>query len=152
MKKLGLLISLCSFVLISCTNQSKKEANENQNSGTIDQSVIDSHTPQESLDWAGIYLGNLPCADCEGIEAEIELKENYTFVATYTYLGKQEDDKTFSYNGSFTWDILGSNITLESKTETLQFRVGENELILLDAEGDVNVGDLSHLYVLKKKI
>ena len=152
MKKFGVLISLFAFALISCTSKSGNQVDKDREKAATDQSIIDPYAAQESLDWTGIYEGTLPCADCEGIETEIELNKNYTYVATYTYIGKPDDEKTFSYKGTFTWDGLGSTITLESETETSQYRVAENELILLDAEGDVNVGEASQMYVLKKKM
>nr|WP_250850238.1 copper resistance protein NlpE N-terminal domain-containing protein [Acinetobacter sp. ANC 5378] len=33
-------------------------------------------TVETSLDWAGEYKGVFPCADCEGIETDLELKSN----------------------------------------------------------------------------
>lgn len=152
MKKFGLLIALFAFALISCTSKSGNQFDKDRADAPKDQSIIDPYAAQESLDWVGVYEGTLPCADCDGIETSIQLNENYTYVATYTYIGKPKDEKAFSYKGTFTFDGLGSTITLESDTETSQYRVGENELILLDAEGDVNVGKLAHMYILKKKM
>ena len=73
MNKFGLLIALLAFTLMSCTNQSKKQTDEPT---TMDETMIDSHTSEMSLDWAGVYQGTLPCADCEGIETMIELKDD----------------------------------------------------------------------------
>jgi len=44
-----------------------------------------------SLDWPGIYRGVLPCADCEGIETEIKINADLTYVISSTYLGKNEE-------------------------------------------------------------
>lgn len=152
MNKFGVLVALLAFALMSCTNQSKKQADENIDSTAFDQSVVDSHTSEMSLDWAGVYTGVMPCADCEGIETVIELKNDHTYVAHYTYLGTSEDENTFTNEGTFTFDVLGNNITLQSGDETSQYRVGENQITLLNTDGTINTGELADFYVLKKKM
>lgn len=154
MNKFRLLVAVLSITLVSCTSGSKQEAQkaEDVNSVLKERSeVIDSHTSQFALDWVGAYEGTLPCADCEGIETVVELKENQTYVAHYKYLGKANDDQ-YSEEGTFTWDDTGTNITLESENEITQYKVGENQLFLLTEEGDLNTGNLADLYVLKKKM
>ena len=39
----------------------------------------------------GIWLGMLPCADCEGIDYQINLKNDYTFKQKSVYKGKSEE-------------------------------------------------------------
>lgn len=151
MNKFGLLIAVLALTLVSCTNN-KKQAGTQKEAGQIDKDIIDSHTADMSLDWAGVYEGVLPCADCEGIETTIELKKDHTYIANYKYLGKPADRNEFSEMGTFAWDEMGSIITLESERETSQYQVGENKLTLLTAEGNVNTGELAHLYELKKKM
>ncbi len=149
MSKIGLLSVLLAFTLMSCTNQSKKQADETT---PINETVVDSHTSEIALDWAGVYEGTMPCADCEGIETTIELKDDHTYVAHYNYLGKSDGDNMFTNEGTFTWDILGSTITLQSENETSQYKVGENQIVLLNSDGEVNTGELADFYVLKKKM
>ena len=98
MSKYGVLIAVLAFTLMNCTNQSSK----NEDATTDDQTVVDMHTSEISLDWAGVYEGTMPCASCEGIETVVELKDDNTFTATYTYMG--EDEYTVSNEGMFTWD------------------------------------------------
>lgn len=152
MNKFGFLIGILAITLVSCTNQSNKENDSQHESALVENSIIDSHTSAMSLDWAGVYEGRLPCADCEGIETSIELRSNYTYLAHYKYLGQSVDDNEFSQEGTFTWDDMGSVITMESENETSQYKVGENQLILLNADGELNTGELAELYVLKKKM
>jgi len=152
MNKFGLLIALFAFTLMSCTNQSNKQANENQETTTLDESMVDSQSSEMSLDWAGVYQGIMPCEDCEGIETVIELKDDHTYVAHYTYIGKPEGDNKITFEGTFTWGTLGSIITLQSESVTTQYKVGENQLMLLNTAGDIITGDLAEMYVLKKKM
>jgi len=37
------------------------------------------HTSANSLDWAGVYRGVLPCADCPGIETTLRLATDSTY-------------------------------------------------------------------------
>lgn len=149
MNKLGLLIAVLAFSLVSCTNQSKKQ---NDETTTVNETTIDAHTSQMALDWAGVYEGTMPCADCEGIETVIELKSDLTYVAKYTYLGKLEGENVFKNEGSFTWNDDGNSISLLAEGEPTQYKVGENQIILLDRDGKVNTGELTDFYVLKKKM
>ena len=146
MSKYGVLIAVLAFTLMSCTNQSSK----NEDATTDDQTVVDMHTSEISLDWAGVYEGTMPCADCEGIETVVELKDDNTFTATDTYMG--EDEYTVSNEGMFTWDESGQVVTLVAEEDTKQFKVGENHITLLGEDGEVNTGELAEFYVLKKKM
>ena len=142
----GILVALLVFTLMNCTNQS----NKNQDAKTDDETMVDMHTSEIALDWAGVYEGTMPCADCEGIETVVELRDDHTFTATYTYIGKE--DNTFTNEGTFTFDVLGNTITLQSDDQTSQYRVGENQITLLGADGELNTGELADFYILKKKM
>ena len=105
---------------------------------------------QTSLDWPGVYRGVLPCADCKGIETEITLNTDLTYVISSIYLGK--NNEALKENGNFKWDETGAKITLENATSkvTNQYLVGENMLFKLDANGNRIEGDLKEKYQLKK--
>lgn len=149
LSQFGILIVLLAFTLINCTNQNNKKQDATI---TDDQSVVDMHTSEISLDWAGVYEGTMPCADCEGIETVVELKDNHTFTATYNYLGEGDKAHTYTNKGTFTWDDSGQVITLQANDENSQYRVGENHITLLNADGEVNTGKLAAFYVLQKKM
>lgn len=153
MNKFGALITLLAIVVASCTSGSKEEADkENDPLLMEEEAVIDSHTSEISLDWAGVYEGTLPCASCERIEAVVELNQDHTYTSTFTYIGEPEGEVEFKEEGAFTWDETGSNITLESESEPTQYKVGENKLIMLTRDGEINRGELADMYVLKKKM
>jgi uncharacterized lipoprotein NlpE involved in copper resistance len=106
------------------------------------------HTSQTSLDYYGMYLGTVPCADCEGIETTIILGDTDYSVKT-VYLGK---DKTeYKETGTYSWDKSGQIITLEGiKNAPNKYFVGENQLIQLDMNGDRITGELADKYILRK--
>ena len=152
MNKFGLLIALLAFTLVSCTNPSNKQVKEQEDVTPSDQAFIDTHTSEMSLDWIGVYLGTMPCADCDGIETMIELKDGNYYISHYKYLGKPGDNNEFTNEGPFTWNDDGNSISLQAEGEPTQYKVGENHIILLNSDGEVNTGELAEMYVLKKKM
>lgn len=113
-------------------------------------SVDAAHNAQNSLDWAGIYQGTLPCADCGGIETELTLNADGTYALTEKYLDKEGEP--FASQGTFVWNEAGNIVTLQTGDQTgRQFMVGENTLSHLDMEGKVIEGELAEFYVLSKQ-
>ena len=152
MNKFGLLIALLAFTLVSCTNPSNKQVKEQEDVTPSDQAFIDTHTSEMSLDWIGVYVGTMPCADCDGIETMIELKDGNYYISHYKYLGKPGDNNELTNEGPFTWNDDGNSISLQAEGEPTQYKVGENHIILLNSDGEVNTGELAKMYVLKKKM
>jgi len=106
------------------------------------------HSSRESLDWAGIYAGTLPCADCPGIHTTMTLNPDQTYVLVTRYEDKK--DGTFNQKGEFSWSPDGSTIILDAD-KSQAYKVGENALFHLDMAGQVITGDLAENYVLRKQ-
>ncbi|MGI2134121.1 copper resistance protein NlpE [Shewanella baltica] len=145
--------SLCCIALLALFTTACSEAPKEETAVDTTQVQTDAaktvpvgDTSQNSLDWAGSYEGVLPCASCEGIQTLITLQSDNSFVQETVYLGK--DEKMLKLMGKAAWDEKGQKITLEDGT---QYLVGENQLIMLDTEGQRITGDLAANYVLKKK-
>lgn len=145
--------SLCCIALLALFTTACSEATKEETAVDTTQVQTDAaktvpvgDTSQNSLDWAGSYEGVLPCASCEGIQTLITLQSDNSFVQETVYLGK--DEKILKLMGKATWDEKGQKITLEDGT---QYLVGENQLIMLDTQGQRITGDLAANYVLKKK-
>lgn len=147
-------MAIASILLWSCNNDNKSQKNTDASlidTATVKDTatVVDAHNAQTSLDWNGTYKGITPCADCKGIETEVTLNKDMTFIVKTTYKGKS--DKVFEEKGSFKWDATGSKISLEGlKDRPSQFFVGENTLTQLDLEGNRITGALAENYILKK--
>lgn len=114
------------------------------------ESYEDSRNAQNSLDYDGIYLGVLPCADCEGIKTTVYLNRDHTFKITENYLGK--DKNSFVSSGTYSWNKAGNTITLKTpnSSDKRSFFVGENTLTQLDQSGNKIIGNLSPNYILSK--
>lgn len=109
----------------------------------------DMHNSQMALDWQGNYYGVLPCASCEGIETLLTLRDDLTFTLSTKYLGEKGDPIIF--DGNFTWQ--GNTIALggdDQREKPALYKVEENRLRKLDAEGNVIEGELADHYILTK--
>lgn len=148
MKNRIVLLLCASLFVISCKNEANKEGVKIENAKADSIIVVnDNHNSQKALDWQGTYKGTTPCADCEGIETELILNKDLTFVLKTKYLGKEKQN-IFEEKGTFTWNALGSIISLKGMPN--QYKVGENTLTQLDMEGKAVAGVLADRYVLKK--
>lgn len=145
------IVSLALIFSGACSLSKNTEQNPNH-----------THNSQTSLSWQGVYRGVLPCADCEGIQTMIHLKNDLTYIKSTQYLGKSSE--LLIQNGSFQWNKEGTIITLmpwekEDIQETTSakpsanqlFLVGENQIVLLDDNGKRVQGPLEKNYILIKQ-
>lgn len=88
-----------------------------------------------------VYTGDLPCADCEGIDAVLTLRQNGTYTSSNTYRGR--DVEPYVENG--TWKMITGDATdpnaevyelsPDNPNATKQYyRVSGNELQQLDTD------------------
>lgn len=134
---LGVIFSLSQ----ACTNSTKQQILQ-------DQEVVDSiHTSQNSIDWHGRYEGTIPCADCPGIKTSIILGIDETFIYEDEYLDRNVKTNT---SGRIMWHDNGSVIHLHTDSIDIKYKVGENKLVQLDANGKEITGELASNYQLVK--
>ncbi len=118
---------------------------------TIEVPLSSGDNSMNSLDWAGTYLGTLPCADCEGIETKLVLNQDGSYHYTTHYFGLN-DALEHEYLGKFTWDESGSVITLHGVDGIPgKYKVGENRIWHLDMDGNQITGALADQYILTKQ-
>jgi|GEM_PF-1970640 len=108
-----------------------------------------TYSPNSS-NYEGTYEGTIPCADCSGIELSITLNKDNTYTKTMTYVGK-EPNNVFTTKGRYEWDSSQSRITLLDESDVDMYKAEENRLIMLDETGELIEGDLSDMYILRKK-
>ncbi len=98
---------------------------------------------------AGQYQGLTPCADCEGIEYLLTLNEDYTCLGAMMYRGKAAAPVMLTGKWSFAADnkIKLDIAALEGMN---MFEIGENQLILLDQQGQRIGGEQADRYILWK--
>ncbi|MBB1151106.1 MULTISPECIES: copper resistance protein NlpE [unclassified Myroides] len=151
------ILGLSVSTLVSCKKTDKGTAEttdpttktEEVTKEGAEESLQDNS--RTSLDWSGTYAGVLPCADCEGIETTLEIKEDGTYKQTSLYKGVGKGEK-FTEEGKFEWDSTGSKLTLTpTKGEVSFVEVHEGSVLFLDKEGNTVTGPLAENYRLMKK-
>ena len=147
MKTRFLFIILASALAFASCKTTKQTAKPKETTH-----IIVGDNSETSLDWAGVYTGTLPCADCEGILTTLTLNADLTYKLATTYKGKTITP--FIETGKFAWDKGGSSIQLQSadKSSPHRYLVGENHLKRLSSEGLVITGSLADFYVLHKEL
>lgn len=157
MKKSIIALSIASIFLVACSKTENKKIEEQAPTSATSEAVADTtvadnvHTAENALDWNGTYKGVLPCADCEGIETELELNSDKTYEIKETYLGKG-DGKPFESKGNFQFDSKNpSVIELDQAGDGRKYFVAEGYLKALDLEGNEITGELADKYQLKKE-
>lgn len=140
-----ILLMFLPLFAAHCGSQNKAESDK-----TGEPVTDTAHNSQNSLDWAGTYVGTTPCADCQGIETRLTLSYEETYELTTRYIGKS--DSLFKKDGSFTWNETGSKIALDvdASSRPSEYLVQENRVIQLDMNGEQITGDLADRYVLEK--
>lgn len=150
--KISFLAAISLLALISACGP--KGAGDNSSGAAARPDSIqktDLHDAQNSLDWAGMYKGVVPCADCEGIGTILVLNSDETYLLKTTYLGKP-DAVSMEKTGKFTWNDDKQTITLQDIGEgPNQYRVGENRVTQLDLQGQKITGELASKYILNKQ-
>jgi copper homeostasis protein (lipoprotein) len=108
-----------------------------------------AHYARNSLDWAGIYHGVLPCADCPGIDTVVTLTMDGTYRLQTRYIDR--DEQVFEQRGEFEWNDAGNTVTLLGSEQGPLF-VGENHLVQLAQDGSRVTGDLADHHVLTQRM
>lgn len=136
-------LSLCVLSLAACGGNASKGAGAETASDAVD----DGHYAENALDYAGIYAGTIPAADCPGIDVTLVLNDDSTFSCTYDY---QERDASFESKGRY-WIDRNLLTTVGEHADTTYYRVEENRLRQLDYQQQPIPGELGEKYVLEKQ-
>lgn len=156
MKKTAVLFFTAIITLSACNtgkHTTAQGSDERSDIATRSEIADPAHNSRNSVDWAGVYKGLIPCADCPGIEDEIRLNADLTYERVMVYL--ERGDSRFSEKGRFEWDESGGKVRLINEESPDQggnwFRVGENRLIMLDVEGNPIENNIpAEMYVYQK--
>jgi len=95
----------------------------------------------------GIWLGMLPCADCEGIDYQINLKNDYTFKQKSVYKGKSEEILIDEGRWGFVSDSV---IAISGNEDYKMFLIQQNHLVMLDQDGNKIESSFEERYHLSK--
>lgn len=132
------MFAIASLSLTSCSTTPKS-------------TLPDGHNAKTSLDYPGIYLGVLPCADCNGIKTRIYLNKDNTYVMQQDYLGKT--GTSILEDGTYAFDESGNIVTLKPKSkngQALKLFISENYISMLNQDGSKITTSLKDHYILTK--
>ncbi|HCY76885.1 MAG TPA: hypothetical protein DHV28_13270 [Ignavibacteriales bacterium] len=95
----------------------------------------------------GIWLGILPCSDCEEIDYQLNLKNNFTFKQKTVYKGKSEEISIDDGNWEFVSDSV---ISVNGSNERKLFLIAGKELVMLSQDGKKIASSFKEKYYLHK--
>lgn len=134
-----LLIAICLFVLPPTYAQKKKDKKNPWLSAAPATAV---------KDWDGVYMGVVPCPDCEGIQTMIKLNKDNSYSIQTKYLGKGQE--IFEDKGKIYWNKDGFSLLLIAGEDSSLVKLSLNQLTLLDVEGKTITGQYANFYNLRK--
>lgn len=155
MRRYWLTVLLSVTLLASC-GESKEEslAPKELEEGEVTDLLIDDESraiPESAskkidsdesaiveTDYAGLYEGVLPCADCPGIQVSLELDYDDAYTRTLAYFSNRKDPipEPLVESGAFTWDENEQKIRLEGAEGWHYLLVDNGRLEVLDLEGN----------------
>ncbi|MEO9257507.1 MAG: copper resistance protein NlpE N-terminal domain-containing protein [Crocinitomicaceae bacterium] len=96
----------------------------------------------------GTYSGQIPCADCPGINYELTLNKDNTYHKTMVY----QERSTNPVEESGNFDVSKKSVvTIENKDKkTEKYQLNDDKLVMLDTQGKKMSGELADKYVLTK--
>lgn len=98
-----------------------------------------------------VFKGNLPCADCEGINSTIILDLNSkNFKKTDVYKTSKPGKNSFDEKGSFQLDNEIYVLVNENGEKSYYKKLDEN-LIMLNSDKEEPMGVLREFYIYKKQ-
>ena len=96
---------------------------------------------------SGVWLGLLPCQDCDEIDYQINFRKDYTFVQKLVYKGKSNEQLV----NEGTWNFISDSIiSLDGLDQIKMFLISNNEIIMLDQEGNRFNSELEENYHLTR--
>ena len=128
MLKERLIIALCALGFFSCQGGGKQQSEDTS-----------------SYAAPPVYLGTVPCDDCEGIELSITLDDSIHATYMGEYAGHVRDIRKVTYT------VKDSILTLNSLDIPERFALGDGTLTILDVNGNKIEGDQSSRYILRKR-
>lgn len=130
-----IFIALFIPALLSFACSSTEEAGK-QNFDLLKQDIL------------GNWYGELPCADCESISYQLTLNDDYTFKEQSVYIGRGSEP--FIENGK--WEFI-SNLTIKITNGDFEkmFLISDDELIMLDKDGNRIESEFKSKYYLKRE-
>ncbi|MDH2999007.1 hypothetical protein A1D22_03915 [Pasteurellaceae bacterium LFhippo2] len=89
--------------------------------------------PQKTV--SGTYLGSLPCADCEKIDAELILNSDKSYEYNTVY-HKNKEQYPFTEKGTYTWDNTKSGVVRLVNSDNIAVKIADTYVEFCDVNGN----------------
>jgi len=99
----------------------------------------------------GQYFGELPCADCPGISYSLSLNKDFTYTELTRYQGREAGEFLDSGKFEIINDTIVRLINKPPNTGLKQFVAKNNQLFILDLEGNPIESSYASWYILSKE-
>lgn len=104
-------------------------------------------TPTPYEQWAGTYVGHLPCADCDSLITSLNLLSDST--GLYTLLRAGREKHPFTDLG--VWEVDDSLLVFSGKSGVKYvYRIEQNTLRQLQPDGGKYQGEHAEKYLLTR--
>jgi copper homeostasis protein (lipoprotein) len=152
------ILSVLLFILVFYSCDSPSNETDNYDNLEAAEIVLEG----DASIWIA-YKGIIPCADCEGIEMELQLenkseKNEKEFELTETYLGTPDGNRTFTSRGTYEITYgLGDNPTaivislVDENKQAIKTFIQEDDQSLMLLGVDGKMMDSQFNYRLIKK-
>ncbi len=128
------VVVAASLFLFSCSGESEVKSEESNNE---EVEYVEEVSP-------GVFKEVLPCADCEGIETIVHLKDDGTAVILETYLGEDE----IPYASFGEWNSDKGNMTVAFPDREIRYKAQRDAIEMVT---DFDVEEATTLdYTLEK--
>ncbi len=99
----------------------------------------------------GQYFGELPCADCPGISYSLSLNKDFTYTEATHYQGREASDFLDSGKYKLINDTIVKLISKPEQAGLKEFVAKDNQLFILDLEGNSIESSYASWYILTKE-
>jgi len=111
------------------------------------QEEIQKEMNKQIDSFVGDYQGTIPCADCDGIEIQLELNQDMTFTGSVNYLGKSDEKENIE--GTFSLKEGGIVALDKALGGMVYFQKKDVDLIILDQNAKEIISVMNEAYILK---
>ena len=118
-------------LLVACAPSESPNAQAQVASAPINLTAVASEATNE---WAGRYRGELPCPNCDYIEAELTLHSDLSYGFRSRHIGRIAGELPVMSGGHFFWRPDGL-IQLDGQADNMVFWVGSGGLEMRGNDG-----------------
>ena len=128
-------LAIIGALFVSCGNPSPE-------AGTVtiaDSSAVHPDTLSITAEWPGYYADTLPCADCPGIDTQLWIRSDSTFILQQKYIGR--DSLPEGIIGQ--WHVVNGLMTVGYTGDKPEFyRYTKEGLLTVDEMGGADASKL----------